>query len=299
MRVLVTGAYGYLGLAVLMKLAGKLSLVGLGRPARVPAAPPVPTIAGDARGIAKVIADHGPFDAVIHLAGGGGPAKVEADPVRAVADNISTTIAVASAAKDLRLLFASTIAVYGGGGGVFREADGPSPTDLYGALKAAAEEIVALHGGTSLRLANVYGVGSGIDVGLDGAAERFARAAAAGRDITVYGEGTQAIDYVHVDDVVDAFAAALAAPALPAVLNVGSGRPTTIAALARTAADAGRAMGASPHIVSVAPPPGKVWPDRSLDISLAERVLGWRPRVPVDEGMRALTVMMKSTMRST
>lgn len=295
MRVLVTGAYGYLGLAVLMKLAGKFSLVGLGRPARAPAAPPVPTIPGDARGAAKVIAEHGPFDAVIHLAGGGGPAKVEADPVRAVADNISATIAVAAAARDRRLLFASTIAVYGGGGGVFREADGPAPSDLYGALKAAAEEVVALHGGTSLRLANVYGAGSGVDVGLDGAAERFARAAAAGRDITVYGEGTQTIDYVHVDDVVDAFAAALDAPALPAVLNVGSGRPVAIGALARAAADAGRALGATPRIVSVPPPPGKIWPDRSLDISLAERVLGWRPRVPLDEGMRGLTSMMMTT----
>jgi UDP-glucose 4-epimerase len=290
-RVLVTGAYGYLGLAVLHRLAGSFELVGLGRPARVPAPPPAWAVVGDARTAAKVLDEHGPFDAVIHLAGGGGPAKVEADPVRAIADNISATLAVASAARGKRLLFASTIAVYGGGG-VFREADGAAPGDLYGALKAAAEEIVALHGGTSLRLANVYGAGSGVDVGLNGAAERFARAAASGGDITVYGEGTQRIDYVHVDDVVDAFAAALEARALPAVLNVGSGAPVAIAALARAAADAGRALGASPRIVSVAPPPGKIWPDRSLDISLAERVLGWRPRVPLAEGMRALTNMM-------
>jgi nucleoside-diphosphate-sugar epimerase len=296
-RVLVTGAYGYLGLAVLHQLAGRFSLVGLGRPGRVPAAPPAVAIAGDARTAARAIAEHGPFDAVLHLAGGGGPAKVDSDPVRAIADNIQTTTAVAAAAGDRRLLFASTIAVYGLGGGVFREADGPAPGDLYGALKAAAEDIVALHGGTALRLANVYGAGSGVDVGLDGAAERFARAAAAGGDITVYGEGTQRIDYVHVDDVVEAFAAALVAPALPAVLNVGSGEPIAIGRLAQAAADAGRALGATPRIVSVPPPPGKIWPDRSLDISLAERVLGWRPRVPIADGMRALTAMM-START-
>jgi len=289
-RVLCTGAQGYLGLALVHRLAGRFDLVGVGRAARVPVSAPVPMIAADVR--LAALAEHGRFDAVVHLAGGGGPGKVEADPARAWADNVAATRAVAEAARGARLLFASTIAVYGTRRAhpvAYREGDGPAPDDLYGALKAAAEEIVWLHGGTSLRLANVYGVGSGIDVGLAGAVERFARAAATGGELTVYGDGAQRIDYVHVDDVVDAFAAALLAPTLPAAINIGSGAPVSVEDLARLAAETNPAA----RVTSVPPPPGKIWPDRSLDISLAAEALGWRPRVPLRDGVHALCAMMR------
>jgi len=288
--VLCTGAQGYLGLALVHRLAGRFDLVAVGRPARVPVSAPVPLIAADVREAA--LHDHGPFDAVVHLAGGGGPGKVEADPARAWADNVAATRAVAEATRGARLLYASTIQIYGTRRAhplPYRETDGPAPDDLYGAVKAAAEEIVSLHGGTSLRLANVYGAGSGIDVGVSGAAERFARAAAAGAELTVYGDGTQRIDYVHVDDVVDAFAAALVAPELPRAINVGSGAPVAIGDLARLAAETHPAA----RVTSIPPPPGKVWPDRSLDISLAAEALGWRPCVPLRDGVHALCAMMR------
>jgi len=287
-RVLVTGVFGYLGAALVHRLGSRFEIVGIGRPARAALALPVPTVVGDAADVASLL----PVDAVIHLAGGGGPAKANADPARAVADHVGSTAALIAATREApRFLFASTIAVYGthhAPGRPYREDDPRAPDELYGALKAAAEELVSLRGGTSLRLANVYGAGCGVDLGLDGAVERFARAAARGGEISVYGTGEQRIDYVHVDDVVDAFAAALEARELPPAINVGSGAPVSIAELAEISAACGRGA----QIVRLPAPAGKLWPDRSLDCALAERSLGWRPRVSLADGVRQLCDMM-------
>src|SRR5439155_27075530 len=160
----------------------------------------------------------------------------------------------------------------------YTEADEPRPDDLYGVLKETAEHMwTALAGGTALRLANVYGAGAGVDVGLDGAVERFARAAARGETLRILGSGQQRIDYVHITDVVGAFRRALASPGpLPPAINIGGGAPIAIADLAARCVRAGEALGARPRLEREPTPAGKPWPDRSLVIELAARVLDWR-----------------------
>jgi UDP-glucose 4-epimerase len=304
-RVLVTGAFGYLGLSVLRGLANH-ALVAFGHPpradgARAAIAPEVEVVEGELLDIAGVLEQRGPFDAVIHLAGGGGPAKVGADPVAAVRTNVRGTTELAAAARSQgvkRLLFASTIAVYGtqrDHGRPYAETDAAVPDDLYGAVKEAAEHAwVALAGGTSLRIANVYGAGAGVDLGLAGAVERFARAAASGGQLSIFGTGAQRIDYVHVDDVAHAFALALDAEgSLPPFINIGGGDPISIGDLAERSVAAGRALGRSPMLERRPAPPGKSWPDRSLNIALAARALGWSPRVGYEQGITELVRMMQ------
>lgn len=304
MRVLVTGAFGYLGLALVRKLVAAHEVIAHGHPPRATRARdtvPLPSrsVEGDVLDIAALIADMRP-EAIVHLAGGGGPKRVEADPARAVRTNVLGTSRLVAAARDAgvrRVVFASTIQVYGLArdlGRPYRETDTTAADDLYGAVKEAAEHIVTAAGGIALRLANLYGAGSGVDLGVQGAVERFARAAAAGGEITLYGGGSQKIDYLHVDDACTAFLAALTVDDPPQVLNIGGGLPVTVGALASACLGAAHRINRSPRIVSREPPAGPVksWPDRSLAIGLAQNRLGWAPQVKLQPGINDLVTMM-------
>jgi nucleoside-diphosphate-sugar epimerase len=305
-HVLVTGAFGYVGLAILRGLEGH-AVVGCGRPPRSAAAVAriptrVETVYGDVLvEVPRLLGGGARFDAIIHLSGGGGPKKVESDTVAAVRDNVEAALVVVRAARRAsvqRLLYASTIAVYGTHrrtSAAYRESDEARPDDFYGALKHAAERLCTdpdFGSGTALRLANVYGAGAGVDMGLSGAAERFARAAASGGEITVFGTGEQRMDYVHIDDVVRAFRLALEAHGPPPVVNIGGGQPASIASLAALCEGIGARFGTRPTIVRRPDPGGKIWPDRSLDVERASSVLGWRPQVSLEDGLAGLVDMM-------
>jgi UDP-glucose 4-epimerase len=278
-------------------------VVGAGHAPRVEAARAavpagVEMFACDVEALPALIASRGQFDVIAHLAGGGGPQRCAADPVAAVRANVRGTSGLVDAAARAgvgRVVFASTIAVYGTFRepvGPYREADDALPDDLYGAVKEAAEHAVVSRGGTSLRIANVYGAGSGVDMGVSGAVERFARAAATGGAMKIFGTGGQRIDYVHVDDVCDAFLLALEHAAPPSMLNVGGGAPIAVRELAELALAIGRELGAAPTLTFEPAPEGKTWPDRALAIGAA-RALGWAPKTSYEDGMRGLVRMMK------
>lgn len=302
--ILVTGALGYIGLA-LVRALGQRPIVAFGHAARNPQAATVlpahvRVIVGELSEVGRALDEAGPVEAVIHLAGGGGPQKCSADPVAAVRANVRGTTELAQAARAhgvKRLVYASTIAVYGtyrDHGRPYAESDTPLPDDLYGALKEAAEHAwTALAGGVSLRLANVYGAGAGVDMGVNGAVERFARAAATGGGVKVFGSGAQRIDYVHVDDVCAAFLAALTRDQLPPAINIGGGAPVSLAEMAELALEVGRELGTPPTVERLPPPEGKAWPDRSLAIDLARSALDWAPRQGFREGFRELAKMMR------
>jgi nucleoside-diphosphate-sugar epimerase len=295
-QVVVSGAFGYLGSALVGRLWRHTRVVAVGHAPRLEGAIPperVHSVYGD---MESACAFFGPHTSLVHLAGGGGGEsacrKAPALAASAIALGTSRIVAAAREAGVRRSIFASTISVYGTHRSMERpymEDDTLAPDDLYGALKAAAEHVFVSHGGgVALRFANLYGAGSWGGLGTAGAAERFASAAAAGGELTVFGDGSQKIDYVHADDAVDAIVLALDAPQVPSVLNVGGGAPVSILELAETCVRAASKLGARPRIKKVPAPEGKVWPDRSLSIELARRSLGWRPRVPFDEGVKDL-----------
>ncbi len=304
MKLLVTGAFGYVGLTLLGRLAGAHRIVAFGHAPRNPAArelvpAAVESIEGEILDVAPVVARVRP-EVIVHLSGGGGPARADADPVAAVRSNVRGATELAAAARAAgvrRIVYASSIAVYGtfrDHGAPYRESDVPRPDEMYGTVKEAAEHaLVALGGAVALRIANVYGAGTGVDLGAGGAADRFARAAASGGTMILYGGGAQKIDWVHVDDVCEAIALAIEAAEPPQAINIGGGEPISLAALAERFAAAGARLGARTMIEHREAPPGKVWPDRSLDISLAASALGWRPRVSLEQGIDEMVLSFK------
>jgi UDP-glucose 4-epimerase len=149
--------------------------------------------------------------------------------------------------------------------------------------KLAGEEYVAAwnrlrgtrHG--TLRFANVYGPRQ--EAGLEGGVVAiFLNAMAAGEETTVYGDGGQSRDFVHVDDVTRAL---LLAPGRGGVFNVGSGVETTVLELHERC----RAVSGDDRAPRQAPPREGDLRRSVLDVSLAERELGWRPEVALDEGL--------------
>ena len=113
------------------------------------------------------------------------------------------------------------------------------------------------------------------------ALRRMCEALSGGPAFPLHGDGSQARDLTHVDDVVEAIRRALAAPAPAALYNVGGGRPTSLAeAVAVLEVMAGARM----RIRAAGPAAGDV-ARTAADTSRARRELGWRPRVDLVRGL--------------
>ncbi|WP_096290369.1 GDP-mannose 4,6-dehydratase [Mycobacterium ahvazicum] len=129
--------------------------------------------------------------------------------------------------------------------------------------------------------ANVYGPRQDPH-GEAGVVAIFAQALLSGKPTKVFGDGSKTRDYVFVDDVVDAFVKASGAAGSGQRFNIGTGIETSDRQLHTAVA---KAVGG--------PDDPDFHPDRlgdlrrsCLDISSAARVLGWRPRVELEEGVR-------------
>lgn len=290
MRVLITGAYGYLGLAFARRLAAEHTILAVGRAPRpacaeaIQAAMPanVEQVQCDVRGLTAAGLRH--IDAVVHLVGGGGSGGRIVNAAAALKDNVEAAHHVASIVpRGARRILASSIYVYGPTQRPAKETDVCAPDTLYGQLKRVAEAVWLQFGGSALRLAHVYGAGSGVDFRRDGVTERLARAAASGEIFTIHGTGDQRIDLVHIDDACEAVAAALARPALPPAVNIGGGETVSVAGLARVfKVREERASGDGLGVL------------RALDVSLADAVLGWAPRVTLQDGAQGLVEMIRN-----
>jgi UDP-glucose 4-epimerase len=166
------------------------------------------------------------------------------------------------------------------------------PTDINGINKAAGENYHLVYNnvfgvrGCSLRLTNVYGPRQLIRHNRQGFIGWFIRLALEGREIQIYGDGSQRRDFVFVDDVTDAFLRAGATDAVNGdVFNVGGREHFSHRELVTILIEA--AGRGSVRFVE--------WPEekRRIDIgsfysdsSKFERVTGWSPRVPLRDGMR-------------
>jgi UDP-glucuronate 4-epimerase len=113
------------------------------------------------------------------------------------------------------------------------------------------------------------------------AIHKFARLLARGEEVEQYGAGGTARDYTYVTDAVDGILRALERASGFHVWNLGGSRTVTLDEL--LAKLAGK-LGVAARVKRLAPQPGDV--ERTwADVRLAERELGWSPRVGIDEGL--------------
>ena len=169
----------------------------------------------------------------------------------------------------------------------------PDPRSVYAATKLHQEHLCAAFARetgatvTALRYHNVYGPGMPRDTPYAGVAAIFRSALAAGRAPRVFEDGAQRRDFVHVSDVARANVLALEVGA-PGAFNIASGTP-------RTVGDMARALWVAAGGETAAPAPVVTGEFRLGDVrhvvastDRAARVLGFRARMTLEDGMREL-----------
>jgi dTDP-L-rhamnose 4-epimerase len=175
----------------------------------------------------------------------------------------------------------------------------PNLSSVYAITKFVQERLTlsltAAYGmeGVALRLFNVYGPGQALSNPYTGVLAIFASRLANDRPPVIFEDGQQRRDFVHVEDVAEAFALALEHPKAPGeVFNIGSGRAYPVAEVAKMMATAMNRPSIEPEIAGKA----RAGDIRHCfaDTSKAQRELGFEARRDFAEGLRELSEWVAS-----
>jgi UDP-glucose 4-epimerase len=254
-------------------------------------------VAGDAKLLQQDIVELEALDAAVaavrpraifHLAAQASVVASVEDPGRDCEVNVKGTLNVVEVARrhNTSVVFTSTGgALYGDDAPMPTPEDRiPAPLSPYGASKWAAEAYVSTWSrswGTPhavCRLGNVYGPRQSPH-GEAGVVAIFAHHLYTERAPRLYGHGEPTRDYVYVGDVVSAL---LAASGRSGTYNIATGVETSVATVWRELSKAaGKEI--EPELAELRA--GELT-HSCLDISRAERELGWRPEMPIERGLR-------------
>jgi UDP-glucose 4-epimerase len=244
---------------------------------------------------------------VFHLAWATVPSTANANPLADLETNVAGTVRLLEALRhipSIPITFASS------GGTVYGEPETlplPEhhplrPKTAYGVSKTAAEHYALLYrrlwgvDARIVRLSNPFGPGQDIR-GQLGAASIFAARALAGERIEIWGDGSAIRDYIYVDDAISGLLATMLAPpdifgAQDPVVNIGSGRGVSLREL----------ISLLMHIldkpIEVHYKPARDFDVRAnvLDITRARNLLGWSPKISLEEGLARHIACLKQQL---
>lgn len=304
-RIFVAGHRGMVGSAVVRRLAGE--------PVETITAPRDALDLRDGAAVRAFLDRTRPDAIVLAAAKVGGILANATQPVAFLRDNLAIEQAVIGAAADAgvpRLMFLGSSCIYP------RLAPQPIPEDAlltgpleptnqwYAVAKIAGlflaqafrqERGLAYH---SVMPTNLYGPNDNFDPEtshvLPALIRRFAEAAAAGAPaVTLWGTGTPLREFMHVDDLADAILFLLRRPVEHDLVNIGSGQEVSIRDLA------GLVAAATGYAGEIRLDPTK--PDgtpRKLMDSGRLAAMGWRPRIPLAEGIAATVAWWRENRRT-
>jgi UDP-glucose 4-epimerase len=301
-RVLVTGGGGFIGSNLVRALLDQGDRVRVldnfstgSRKNLAPLLADIEVVEGDLRSYERVHTAVRGVEVVFHQGALGSVPRSVQDPLTSTAVNVEGTLNVLLAARDegvSRVVAASSSSVYGDGGTFPREeSQAPNPISPYAVAKLAAERFCVsfsrVYGleTVALRYFNVFGPHQDPTSQYAAVVPLFVHAIKQGRPITIFGDGEQSRDFTYVANVVAAniaAAAATAADASGAVLNIATGGSETVNTLADTI---GALLGLPVERVHAPQRAGDV--ERSwADVSLARSRIGYEPHVAFEEGLR-------------
>ncbi len=305
MYVLITGGCGFIGTNLVKYLADRgyrirvLDNMSVGKEENLrklqsqdSRLSTVDTAVGDVRNRGEVKQALKGVDAVVHLAARTSVMDSLENPGESWQTNSIGILNVLEACRQNgapRFIFASSNAAVGEQNPPIDELKIPRPLSAYGASKAAGEALCSSYYHSfglktvSLRFANCYGPHSDHKTSV---VSRFMRRLEEGKPLTIYGSGEQTRDLVHVEDVCQAIYLSIEARAtvFGEVFQIASGIETSINSLAAMI----RAVTQmNPEIIYEPERAGEIKRNYS-DISKAKRMLGFEPKVNLEEGLSQL-----------
>jgi UDP-glucuronate 4-epimerase len=305
MRILVTGAAGFIGFHLAARLLERGdAVVGVdnlnayydvslkeGRLARLRGREGFDFVRGDIadRGAMERVFASGRFDAVVNLAAQAGVRYSVENPYAYIESNVVGFLNVLEGARHHgtgHLVFASTSSVYGLGTRLpyAEDADTDHPVSLYAATKKSNEVMAHAYAhlfgipATGLRFFTVYGPWGRPDMALF----KFTKGILAGEPIPVYNEGRMVRDFTYVDDIVEGVVRVIDRPAPYRIFNIGNHRRVELMDYIHALEEA---LGRKASLRLLPMQPGDVLATEA-DTRALEAATGFRPSTPVDEGVR-------------
>ena len=304
-KVLVTGGAGFIGSHLVRSLLDRgdrvrvLDNLSTGSKANL-AGLEVDFIEGDIRDAAVVQQSIKDVDFIFHLAAFISVAGSMEDPLACYEVNLNGSLNMlmqASQAGVRRVVLASSAAVYGESESPVAENHPLNPQSPYAASKLAMEQAAKLFSQSfsletvCLRFFNAYGPRQSPDSPYAAAIPKFIQVMLAGEPATIHGDGQQTRDFVYVGDIVEAMLLAAGGDSIDSrIFNIAGGNSIPINELVETLQ---QFFPETPDPVFGPPRQGDLRFSEA-DISLAERSLGYRPRIDLQEGLEITVEWFKS-----
>ncbi len=251
-------------------------------------------VKGDVRSQADVDSALKGADVVFHQAAN---VKIQVsikDPALDASINVGGTINVLEACRKhdiANVVFAASSAVYGHPERIpTKESDRKAPLSPYAVSKMTGESYMDLYSNlhgiktACLRYFNVYGPRQSADSPYSGVVSLFVRNAVGGKPMTIFGDGEQSRDFVNVRDVAKANMLAAECKKATGPINIGTGERITLNGLVRLLE---KIKGRKFKVIYKKAREGDAR-HSCADISLARNVLGFKPSVNIEDGLREL-----------
>jgi UDP-glucose 4-epimerase len=315
--VLVIGGLGFIGVNLTERLVADGCVVTIVTPSRERHAERaddfesrgVRIVEGDLRDAQAMTRAVAGQQVVFNLAGESGAVRSMEDPWTDLDVNCRGNLvlleALRSTNREAKLVFVGSRLQYG------RQArqpvgedQAPDPLCLHAIHKLTVEKYLRLYGSlfglrfTIARVTNPYGPGQPKGRTAYGVVNRLIQLALAGQALTLYGDGTQRRDYIHVDDVASALVCLSAAASSDGrAFNVGSGVGTRMIDMAETIIDIAGG-GRVEHVP---------WPslaaqietgDFVADVSRIRDEIGWSATLPLRDGLRRTVAFYQAHVSS-
>jgi len=297
MNFLITGAAGFLGSSLANHLAREghqvrgLDDLSTGDPGSL--GPDVHFTRGDVSDRPKLWTLLQEVDVVYHLAARVSVPESILYPRDYNQVNVGGTVALMEAMRDVgvgRVVLTSSGAVYGDlAEQPLKETLTPNPRSPYAVSKLAAEYYVRTIGNlwgietVSLRIFNAYGPGQNLPASHPPVVPHYLKQALRGGTLVAHGNGSQTRDFVYLDDVVSGLVAAATAPNINGlVINIGSGKETSISELIKCVLDV---TGSNAEVIYNPKTSGGV-SRLCADLALASQKLNYRSSIGLTEGLR-------------